>query len=200
MGTWRRKKMKEALKKIGKKYKWKFLIQIVFIIINIYLLTIPATMIGKMIDYMYDISANRTQIMMCVYSLMGISFALLVIRVIWKFFDTYLPRSVEMELKNVLFSQLLKLKIYEIQNKKNGELMSYFVKDVSEIRVCTARIFCVCNDCKCRFKVNNDNINSHCDNSIFGCKNKGVFGKKFSKGTKHFYGIIRVYTRKYRCD
>ena len=133
--------MKEALKKIGKKYKWKFLIQIVFIIINIYLLTIPATMIGKMIDYMYDISANRTQIMMCVYSLMGISFALLVIRVIWKFFDTYLPRSVEMELKNVLFSQLLKLKIYEIQNKKNGELMSYFVKDVSEIRVCTARIF-----------------------------------------------------------
>lgn len=135
------KKMREALKKIGKKYKWKFLIQIVFIIINIYLLTIPATIIGKIIDYMYDISANKVQIMMCVYWLIGISFGLLVIRVIWKFFDTYLPRSVEMELKNVLFSQLLKLKIYEVQNKKNGELMSYFVKDISEIRACTARIF-----------------------------------------------------------
>lgn len=133
--------MKEVLKKIGKKYKWKFLIQIVFIIVNIYLLTIPATIIGKIIDYMYDISANQTQIIMCVYWLMGISFVLLIIRVIWKFFHTYLPRSVEMELKNVLFSQLLKLKIYEIQNKKNGELMSYFVKDISEIRACTARIF-----------------------------------------------------------
>lgn len=133
--------MREALKKIGKKYKWKFLIQIVFIIINIYLLTLPATIIGQIIDYMYDISANQTQIMMCVYWLMGISLLLLVIRVIWKFFDTYLPRSVEMELKNVLFSQLLKLKIHEIQNKKNGELMSYFVKDISEIRACTGRIF-----------------------------------------------------------
>lgn len=133
--------MKEILKKIYLKYKWGYIAQILFIMLNIYFLTYPPKIIGNMIDLLYDIPGNKEQIILQTIYLLGISILLLVIRVIWKFFDTYLPRSLEMELKNRLFSQLLKLKLHSIQNKKNGELMSYFVKDINEMRAISSRIF-----------------------------------------------------------
>lgn len=133
--------MKEVLKKIYFKYKWGYVTQIVFVMLNIYFLTYPPTIIGKIIDLLYDIPANKELILVQTFFLLGISLALLVIRIVWKFFDTYLPRSLEMELKDRLFSQLLKLKLHAIENKKNGELMSYFVKDISEIRAISSRIF-----------------------------------------------------------
>ncbi|MCI8481557.1 MAG: ABC transporter ATP-binding protein [Clostridia bacterium] len=46
----------------------------------------------------------------------------------------YVPRSIERDLKNKLFEQFMKIKMTSLQNIKNGELMSYFVKDVSELR------------------------------------------------------------------
>lgn len=133
--------MKQELKRIWKKYKIGFITQIVFIMINVYLLTFLPKIIGKIIDYMYDIPNNIDQITNLILTLLGLTIILLIVRVTWKFFDTFLPRSLEMEIKNSLFSQLLKLKLHEIQNKKNGELMSYFVKDIREIRMVVARVF-----------------------------------------------------------
>lgn len=133
--------MKEVLKKIAKKYKWGFMIQILFIMINMYLLTYPPKIIGNIIDLLYQLPVSREKIILAIGYLIGVSIVLLVIRTIWKYYDTYLPRSVEKEIKNKLFSQLLKLKIGEIHKKKNGEMMSYFVKDINEIRAATGRIF-----------------------------------------------------------
>lgn len=132
--------MKEILKKIFIKYKWGYITQIGFIMLNMYLLTYAPTIIGNIIDLLYDVATNKDQILMQTFYLLGLSVLLLVIRTIWKFFDTYLPRSLEMEIKDRLFSQLLKLKLQDIQSEKNGTLMSYFVKDIRELRVASARI------------------------------------------------------------
>ena len=61
-------------------------------------------------------------------------------RLPWRWLVGYVPRSIEKDLKNKLFEQLTKVKMSNLQKIKNGEIMSYFVKDISEIRVAIYRI------------------------------------------------------------
>lgn len=132
--------MRDVLIKIIKKYKFYAFIQISLIILNIYLLTIPPKIIGYIVDLLYDIEKNKIQIVHNTYYLIGVCILILIVRTIWKFYDTYIPRSVEKELKNKLFAQIMKIKLGKIQNIKNGEIMSYFVKDANEIRAITQRL------------------------------------------------------------
>jgi ATP-binding cassette subfamily B multidrug efflux pump len=108
---------------------------------NIYLLTYPAKIIGNIVDMLYDVEANKQNIINNTYYLLGICIVLLVVRIIWKFFETYISRRFESDLKIKLFNRFLKLKLKDIQNIKNGEIMSYFVKDINEIRTTMRRIF-----------------------------------------------------------
>lgn len=132
--------MKKILSKIIKKYWFAISLQVIFIGLNIYFLTYPPKIIGNIIDLLYNINENRDAIMLQVWYLLGICFVLLVVRMPWRWLTGYTPRSIERDLKNKLFEQFMKIKMINIQNIKNGELMSYFVKDVSEIRQFIYRI------------------------------------------------------------
>ncbi len=126
--------MKEKLLKILKKHKGTMILQIILLLINMYLLTYPAKIIGKIVDLLYNIEQNKSEILLNTYWLLGISFVLLIVRMWWKYYDSYNQRYVEKELKDSLFERTMKIKLSKLQNIKNGELMSYFVKDVNEIR------------------------------------------------------------------
>lgn len=126
--------MKEKLLRILKKHKKTMILQIILLLINIYLLTYPAKIIGNIVDLLYNIEQNKNQILLNTYYLIGISFVLLIIRIWWKYYDSYNQRYVEKELKDSLFERSMKIKLSKLQNIKNGELMSYFVKDVNEVR------------------------------------------------------------------
>ena len=65
---------------------------------------------------------------------------MLVIRITWKYFETVNVRKFERDIKINLFKRFLKLKLKDIQNIKNGEIMSYFVKDINELRATLYRI------------------------------------------------------------
>ncbi len=126
--------MKEKFFKIIKKHKWTMILQIVILLINMYLLTYPAKIVGNIVDLLYNIEQNKSEILMNTYYLLGISLILLLVRMCWKYYDSYNQRYVEKELKDTLFERVMKIKLSKLQNIKNGELMSYFVKDVNEIR------------------------------------------------------------------
>ncbi len=132
--------MKKILWDIIKKNKWLYAIQITLIMINIYLLTIPADIIGKIIDMLYDVANNKQQIINQTFILLGLCVLMLVVRVIWKYYETYLSRYIEKGVKDKLFDNLIKLNLTEILEIKNGELMSYFVQDISEIRQFSLRV------------------------------------------------------------
>lgn len=132
--------MKNVIIDILKKYKLRILLQITFIGINIYLLTYPPKIIGEIVDMLYDLEINKQKILNSTYYLIGICIILLIVRVIWKYFETNISRGFERDLKINLFKRFLKLKQKDIQNIKNGEIMSYFVKDVNEIRSTVYRI------------------------------------------------------------
>lgn len=126
--------MKEIMLKITKRYRFTAFLQVFFIMLNIYFLTYPPKIIGKIIDLLYDIEVNRDLIIQNIYYLIGTTIILLIVRVPWRWLSGYTPRSIERDLKNKLFEQFTKIKMTSLQNIKNGELMSYFVKDISEIR------------------------------------------------------------------
>ena len=136
----KREKMKKVIIDSLKSYKWKILIQVTLITLNIYLLTIPAEIIGKIVDLLYDIPNNKQVIFNYTYYLLGICLFLLIVRVSWKYYETYISRGFEKDLKDKLFERFQKIKTAKLQKIKNGEIMSYFVKDTNEIRSALYRI------------------------------------------------------------
>ena len=133
--------MKKVIIQALKGYKWKSALQLTLIAINIYLLTIPARIIGEIVDNLYNMEANKQAILTNTYYLIGICIVLLLVRLGWKYLEVYISRGFEKDIKAKLFERFLKLKVKEIQNIKNGEIMSYFVKDTNEIRSAVYRIF-----------------------------------------------------------
>lgn len=132
--------MKKVIMDTLKKYKWKILIQITLLAVDIYLLTCPSKIIGDIIDLLQDMEGNKQLILNNTYYLLGICVVYLLVRLVWKYFETYISRGVEKDIKAKLFERFLKLKVKEIQQIKNGEIMSYFVKDTNEIRSTVYRI------------------------------------------------------------
>ena len=132
--------MKKVIIDSLKKYKLTSLIHFIFIGLNIYLLTYPAKIIGDIVDMLYNIETNKQNILNNIYYLLGICVVLLIVRMVWKYTETIISRGFERDIKIKLFERFLKLKFKEIQNIKNGEIMSYFVKDTNEIRSAVYRI------------------------------------------------------------
>lgn len=132
--------MKKVIIESLKNYKWRILIQIILLGVNIYLLTYPPKIIGNIIDMLYDLDTNKQNILSSTYFLLVVCVVLLVVRVIWKYLERYISRRFERDIKINLFKRFMKLKLKDIQNIKNGEIMSYFVKDTNEIRSTVYRI------------------------------------------------------------
>ena len=126
--------MKNVIINAIKKYKWLTLICIIFIVLNMYFLTYPSMIVGWLIDLLYNIDENKSQILLNIGYLLLSAFGLLLLRLPWRSLVTFLNRSFEKEIINKLFEQFLKIKMTNIQNMKNGKIMSYFTQDVSELR------------------------------------------------------------------
>lgn len=126
--------MKHTIIDYFKKNKLKLLIIFAFIGINVYLLTVPSTLLGKIIDLLYNVELNRALIIKNVIYLLLAAILALITRLIWKVINSDIIRNFERVLKDKLFAHFVKINLTSIQNIKNGELMSYFVKDIGELR------------------------------------------------------------------
>ena len=126
--------MKKILLEILKKIFWQIAIIIICIAINMYFLTFPSKILGKIIDLLYDVNKNREIIYNYIFLLIITALIALVLRITWKYFMARTTRTLEKGLKDKLFEHFLKIKLTSIQDIKNGEIMSYFVKDIGEIR------------------------------------------------------------------
>lgn len=132
--------MKDLLKSIYKKLTLKMITIISLVAVNVYLLTYPSKVLGKIIDLLSSMEQNKSIIIEHIIKLLVVSILLVIVRIVWKYLLAITTRQVEKELKDNLFDHFLKIKLSSIQNIKNGELMSYFVKDIGEIRGITYRL------------------------------------------------------------
>lgn len=132
--------MKNILSKIMKKYIIHISIIVIFIFINMYVLTLPSKIIGQIIDQLVNIEENKEAIIRLTITLIGVAILYLIVRFPWRSLVSYVARSAEKDLKEKIFEQFMKMRMVDLQNIKNGELMSYLTKDVTEIRAFFYRV------------------------------------------------------------
>ena len=132
--------MKKLLISIYRKLTLKMITIITLVAVNVYLLTYPSKVLGKIIDLLSNIEKNKPLIINHIVKLLLVSILIVIVRIVWKYLLAITTRQVEKGLKDNLFDHFLKIKLSSIQNIKNGELMSYFVKDIGEIRGITYRL------------------------------------------------------------
>lgn len=132
--------MKNILSKIMKKYIIHISIIVIFIFINMYVLTLPSKIIGQIIDQLVNIEENKEAIIRLTINLIGVAILYLIVRFPWRSLVSYVARSAEKDLKEKIFEQFMKMRMVDLQNIKNGELMSYLTKDVTEIRAFFYRV------------------------------------------------------------
>lgn len=126
--------MQKIIKQTIKKYMGLILIIVLFVSINMYVVTLPAKIIGNIVDLMMNMEQNQQEIVRKVFYLVIAAILYLLTRLPWRAIATYTSRCFERELKNKIFAQFIRLKMNDLNNIKNGEFMSYFTKDVSEVR------------------------------------------------------------------
>lgn len=132
--------MQKIIKQSLKKYIKHIIVVAIFIAINMYIVTLPSKIIGQIIDLMPNLDVNKMQITKYVIFLILVVLAAFIARLPWRSLATYIARSFEKDMKDKVFEQFLKIKMKDLQNIKNGELMSYLTKDIGEIRAGTYRI------------------------------------------------------------
>lgn len=132
--------MKDILKKLLKKYKWLVVIEVLFIIINVYLVAIPSRIVGNLINYLYDIDGNKELIIQSIIKLLVVCTGFMLTRVIWKSIEVKLEFATTKDLKDEMFSKMLKSKIESLEEIKNGKIMSFFVSDTQKVSKISSRM------------------------------------------------------------
>ena len=132
--------MKKILLELYKKYKWIFLIETIFLIINVYLVAMPSRIVGNMIGLLYDIDKNKNAIFMEMAKLAGICLGYIGVRVVWKNIEVKMEFIMSKDLVDKLFAKFLKSKIENVEEIKNGKLMAFFVSDAKRVAKLSTRI------------------------------------------------------------
>ena len=125
--------MLTILKKFFIKYSIHIFFIIILIFINIYFQTCPSKILGNIIDLL-QVPNNEELIVNKIAFLIFSALVIILLRIVWKYLAAIVSRTLEKDLRDNLFSHFLKINLNSIQNIKNGELMSYFIKDVNEVK------------------------------------------------------------------
>lgn len=131
--------MKQELIKSLKKYKWKILIEIILIVFCVIFIAYPSKLIGKMVDLLYNAEMNKTAIIKSVIQLLFVSLVIIVTRIAWKNLDFRINIYIDKDIRDRLFTKLLKAKVESLNEIKNGEIMSYFVSDLRKVTMTTSK-------------------------------------------------------------
>ena len=126
--------MKKLLTKLLKKHVFFILIELILITVNIYLLTVPSKILGQIIDLLYNVDANKNSIMQTILYLLLMCVLLLISRVSWKMIDAKISRNMVKMIRDTIYEKMLKTDVAKLDTMKNGDIMSYFVKDINEVR------------------------------------------------------------------
>ena len=125
--------MKSQLIQILKQNKIKLIIEGIDLVLFGYLLTCPAKYLGIIIDLLNDIESNKNQIIKNVIYIIVASVVVILVRLIFKKIEFGLECKVRKMLTDNLYKKIMKMKIEDIKQIKNGEIMSYFVRDIKKV-------------------------------------------------------------------
>ena len=155
--------MKQELIKSLKKYKWKILIEIILIVFCVIFIAYPSKLIGKMVDLLYNAEMNKTEIIKSVIQLLFVSLVIIVTRIAWKNLDFRINIYIDKDIRDRLFTKLLKAKVESLNEIKNGEIMSYFVSDLRKVTMTTSKFISTGTRIIANFEVAITSMSSSCN-------------------------------------
>jgi ATP-binding cassette subfamily B protein len=126
--------MKNLLTSLIKKHLGYIVLEIVILMINIFLFTVPSKILGQIIDLLYNIEVNKNLIIQTSFYLLLMCALYLISRIAWKMLDAKISRNMVKEIRDTIYKKLLKTDVSKIDTMKNGDIMSYFVKDINQVR------------------------------------------------------------------
>lgn len=126
--------MKKTLLNLYKKNALLLLVEIIFIAINVYLLTVPSKLLGQIVDLLYNLDTNKEKIIHTVLLLLLMCLVLITVRVTWKMIDAKIGRNNTKTIRDTIYEKMLKTDVSTLEKIKNGDIMSYFVKDINQVR------------------------------------------------------------------
>ena len=126
--------MKKILFKLFKNHTLLFIIELIILALNVYLSTVPSKILGQIIDLLYNLDSNRQKILLTAFYLLAMCLFLLITRIVWKMIDAKIARNIVKNLRDIVFEKLLKTHVSKLETLKNGDIMSYLIKDVAEVR------------------------------------------------------------------
>ena len=133
--------MKQELRKIILKNKFKLIIEFFILILMVYFTTFPAKYLGRIIDLLNDMGKNRNLIMQNVFIMLVSSFAIIMLRFLHKYIEYGMEMQIKKILKDHLYQKFMKMRLQDINEIKNGELLSYFVRDINKIAEIGTRFY-----------------------------------------------------------
>ena len=92
--------MKKLLISIYKKLILKMILIITLVAVNVYLLTYPSKVLGKIIDLLSDINKNKQIIINHIIALLAVSLITVIVRIVWKYLLAITTRQVEKGLRD----------------------------------------------------------------------------------------------------
>lgn len=122
--------MKKEIINLLKKYKWMMIIMLIFIVANAYLAIAPSNILGDIINCLENIEQNKIQIFKLLGKLFISCIGILLTRLVWKNLEFQYELKFIKELKEHMFTKLMKVKIEKLEEIKNGKIMTFFVGDV----------------------------------------------------------------------
>lgn len=132
--------MKKILLQLSKKYWFITIIELVALVINVYLLTLPSKIVGQIVELLYEMDANYNAIKNYIYYLLIVTAGILLTRLIWRMLSTKVARESVKFLQDKLFEKLLKSTVGSLQSIKNGKIMSFFVTDINQMKKVIVRL------------------------------------------------------------
>ena len=126
--------MKKVLIDLLKKYKFHYLLIIITLFIFEIAKYIPTKKIGEIIDLLNKSQINKERIIQSFIIFFICVMVYSITRTLYKYYIKATTYRFEKDLKNEIFRKFLNLKLEDMQNIKNGELMSYVTKYTNDIR------------------------------------------------------------------
>ena len=131
--------MKKTILNTIKKCLILGLVEVILIVLNVKLAVYPASIIGKIVDLLYNVDTTGDIILQKICIMMLICGLILIVRTVWKYIEVYIDNIFTTALRNELFGKLLRIHLESLKDIKNGEIMSYFASDVKQIRSFASR-------------------------------------------------------------
>lgn len=133
--------MKEQLTKILRQNRFLLFIELIDLVTFVYLLSCPAKYLGMIMDLLSNIDVNKQLIIQKIFLIVAASLGVIITRLIYKKIDFSLECIIRKNLIDKLFNKFMKMKVEDIKQIKNGEIMSYFVRDTKKISRQSLRFF-----------------------------------------------------------